>query len=387
VAERITSIDVDLARNEYAPVGGLLELREAVADLYNARYRRGMPSQYSVENVAIAAGGRLGLTRLAAALDAIHLGHLLPDYTAYAGLLETFERFIPIPIVLEIICQLCDALYHAHNLNDEKGLSLGIVHRDVSPQNLIVSTSGFVKLIDFGLAKAKLSSVESHSGIIKGKLSYVAPEYLEGTLDVRCDLWAVGVMLHELLTGNRLFDAPDNFAMLDRVRKMAIPPPSRFRAEVTSTLDNIVFKALERDPKRRWQNAASLRAALSQHAREYPPVTKSQLVTWVEWAFAQKLKTREDSGLSALHGILESGATNVADDDDLDDAATVMIRLPATSAAVIERQRESIASMPAMPVGQAMLHRRRPLRVWPWLVGLLAGGVVAVAALLLSGLV
>src|SRR5690606_1477327 len=181
---------------------------------------------------------------------------------------DQYVGYIPIPIVLEIICQLCDALYHAHNLNDEKGLSLGIVHRDVSPQNLIVSTSGFVKLIDFGLAKAKLSSVESHSGIIKGKLSYVAPEYLEGTLDVRCDLWAVGVMLHELLTGNRLFDAPDNFAMLDRVRKMAIPPPSRFRAEVTSTLDNIVFKALERDPKRRWQNAASLRAALSQHARE-----------------------------------------------------------------------------------------------------------------------
>ncbi|MFT7579529.1 MAG: aspartate/methionine/tyrosine aminotransferase [Myxococcota bacterium] len=97
---RISQIAVDVSTYEYAPVGGIWELREAVATLYNARYRRGMPSQYSAENVAIAAGGRLGLTRLAAALDEVHLGHLLPDYTAYAELLGTFERFVPIPLVL-----------------------------------------------------------------------------------------------------------------------------------------------------------------------------------------------------------------------------------------------------------------------------------------------
>src|SRR6187551_273667 len=152
--------------------------------------------------------------------------------------------YIPIPIVLEIGIQLCDALHHAHNLCDEDGLPLGIVHRDVTPQNLIVSTTGAVKLIDFGLAKAKQSSFESQSGIIKGKLSYVAPEYLDGRLDVRCDLWAVGVLLHELLTGNRLFGSEDELATLDRVRNMAIPPASRFRAEVASELDDILFKAL-----------------------------------------------------------------------------------------------------------------------------------------------
>jgi len=97
---RVEAIAVDPASHEYAPVGGLWELREAVADLYNARYRRGMPSRYSAENVAIAAGGRLALVRVAAALDHVHLGHLLPDYTAYAELLETFERFVPIPLVL-----------------------------------------------------------------------------------------------------------------------------------------------------------------------------------------------------------------------------------------------------------------------------------------------
>ncbi|NVB81738.1 MAG: serine/threonine protein kinase [Kofleriaceae bacterium] len=280
--------------------------------------------------------------------------------------------YIPIPFVLEIVCQLCDALHHAHNLCDEHGLALGIVHRDVSPQNLIVSTAGFVKLIDFGLAKAKLSSVESHSGIIKGKLNYVAPEYIAGTLDQRCDLWAVGVLMHELLTGNRLFDAPDNFVTLDRVRSMAIPPPSRFRAEVTSELDDIVFKALERDAKKRWQNAASLRAAIAKHAKEYPPVTKSQLVQWVEWAFGQKQKLRQDSGLSALHDIIESGQIEAIDED----AASVAARLPATSAAITERQRESVA---AMPVGEAMLNRHRQPRVRTWLLLLLVLAATAAA--------
>jgi serine/threonine protein kinase len=307
-----------------------------------------------------------------------------PTVQQLARQCERHVGYMPIPIVIEIASQLCDALHHAHNLCDEEGLPLGIVHRDVSPQNLIVSTTGYVKLIDFGLAKAKQSSVESQSGIIKGKLHYVAPEYLDGTLDVRCDLWAVGVLLHELLTGRRLFDAPDNFAMVDRVRNMAIPPPSRFRAEVTSALDDIVFTALERDPRKRWQNAASMRAALAKHAREYPVVTKSQLVTWVEWAFAQKQKTREDSGLSALHEIIESGQIEAIDALETNEAS-VMERLPATVAATAERQRESVA---AMRVGEAMLHRHRSGPLWPWLVLVgLAVVFVALAALTHLGVI
>ena len=97
---RISSFEVPGDAHEYAPVGGLWELREAVAGLYNARYRRGMKSQYSAENIAIASGGRVALTRVASALDAVNLGHLLPDYTAYAELLETFDRVIPIPVVV-----------------------------------------------------------------------------------------------------------------------------------------------------------------------------------------------------------------------------------------------------------------------------------------------
>lgn len=98
---RVQSVDVSVADHEYAPVSGLWELREAVASHYNRLYRRGMKSQYSAENVCISAGGRTGLTRVAAALGRIHLGHFLPDYTAYEELLDLFRLFLPIPILLD----------------------------------------------------------------------------------------------------------------------------------------------------------------------------------------------------------------------------------------------------------------------------------------------
>jgi len=98
--ERVRHFTIDDSAHEYTPVGGLPELREAVAELYNQRFRRGMGSRYSMENVAISSGGRTGLTRIAASLDNIHLGHFLPDYTAYEELLEIFRAFVPIPILL-----------------------------------------------------------------------------------------------------------------------------------------------------------------------------------------------------------------------------------------------------------------------------------------------
>ncbi len=98
--DRLTSIPVAPATHEYGPVGGIDDLRDAVANLYNKRYRRGMGSRYSAENVAISAGGRIGLTRIAAALSSVNLGHFLPDYTAYEELLDIFRDFVPIPILL-----------------------------------------------------------------------------------------------------------------------------------------------------------------------------------------------------------------------------------------------------------------------------------------------
>jgi serine/threonine protein kinase len=293
---------------------------------------------------------------------------------------------VPIPIVLEIARQICDALDHAHNLRGDENEPLGIVHRDVSPQNLIISNVGFVKLIDFGLAKAKYSSVQSQAGVIKGKLHYIAPEYLAGSLDARCDVWAVGVVMHELLTGKRLFEAREDFEVLERVRSMPIPPPSRLNPQVSRVLDDIVLTALERDPRKRWHTAAELRTALEGHAAEHKPVTKTQLVAWVEWAFSQKQKQRQDSGISALDEIIQSG--ELQEVDELEDAQTAFIRLPASSAAMLQRRRESAALQKVhreslmAPIGAAMLDRHKPDRTWLWILVIVAviAGVLAALA-------
>jgi eukaryotic-like serine/threonine-protein kinase len=212
---------------------------------------------------------------------------------------------IPFPITLNILIQICDALEYAHNCVDETGAPLGIIHRDVSPPNVVISNAGIVKLIDFGLAKAKTSLVQTQVGTVKGKFRYMAPEYLSGKLDRRVDLWAIGVVAHELLTTHQLFDGESDLGVLDKVRSMAIEPPSRKNPDVPPELDAIVMTALERDPDKRWQSAGAMKTALADVAEELQTVvTNAQLVQWVEWAFTQE-PPDDRSELSQLITLLE----------------------------------------------------------------------------------
>jgi eukaryotic-like serine/threonine-protein kinase len=142
----------------------------------------------------------------------------------------------------------------------------------------VLSANGVVKLIDFGIAKTRGSHTQI--GVIKGKLGYIAPEYIEGRLDHRADLWAVGVMAYELLTGKRLFVADSDFETLRMIRTAAIEPPSHRNPDVPGELDAIVMTALERDPARRWQNAHALRNALAGVA---VPSSNAAVVEWFEW--------------------------------------------------------------------------------------------------------
>jgi serine/threonine protein kinase len=169
---------------------------------------------------------------------------------------------VPQPITLNLAAQLCEALDYAHNATDENGNSLGIIHRDVTPANMILSETGLLKLIDFGLAKASLSTETTGMNIIKGKFGYVAPEYLEGKLDHRVDLWATGIIMYELLTSRRLFDGADNLETMTRVRNFPIPRPSIANPQVTRELDEIVMTALARDPDLRWPSASAMKDAL-----------------------------------------------------------------------------------------------------------------------------
>jgi eukaryotic-like serine/threonine-protein kinase len=206
---------------------------------------------------------------------------------------------VPIPIALSILGQICDALDYAHNLCDDDGKPLGIIHRDVSPSNIIISNTGVVKLIDFGIAKAA-GSDKTKTGLIKGKFAYMAPEYIDGQLDLRADLFGLGVIAHELLTGRRLFAVKNDFDTIMRLREMPIQPASRWNPDVPRDLDDIVQTALQRNPDRRWQSAAAMRTAITNVMGAFgPPVTNQQVIEWVEWAFAQQ-PLPEDSVLGRV---------------------------------------------------------------------------------------
>lgn len=243
-------------------------------------------------------------------------GPTLKELVAHCG---TTVGAVPQPITLNIAAQLCDALDHAHNRCDEHGQPLSIIHRDITPSNIILSDRGLVKLIDFGLAKAKVSSEETAQGVIKGKFGYVAPEYLGGKLDHRADLWAVGIIMYELLTSRRLFDGADAFETMTRIRNLPIPRPSIGNPRVTRELDEIVMTALARDPGQRWQSAALMGAALRAVIQQPGNfVDTKQIIDWVCWAYTQKPGT-EASGVSHLHHMLRpstpamvfSGAANI----------------------------------------------------------------------------
>ena len=167
--------------------------------------------------------------------------------------------------------QLCDALDYAHSKVDEDGSPLGLVHRDISPSNLIVAHTGHLKVIDFGIAKANSRQLQTESGQIKGKLGYMSPEAALGMmLDPVSDVLSMGVVAWELCTASPLFSARTDYETMRRIREADILPPSHYNPACPPELDALILSALDRDSTRRMPSAAKFRAALdavaSQHA-------------------------------------------------------------------------------------------------------------------------
>ncbi|HTL34048.1 MAG TPA: serine/threonine-protein kinase, partial [Kofleriaceae bacterium] len=238
------------------------------------------------------------------------------------------KRNAPLPIALNIVAQICDALDYAHNLCDETGQPLGIIHRDVSPANVIIGESGIAKLIDFGIAKASSGGMQTMSGTIKGKFSYMAPEYLMGHIDWRADLFAVGVIAHELLSNKPLFQGKDDMDTLYRVKDMPILPPSRFNPAVPPEVDSIVMTALERDPNRRWQQASAMRAALTTECARLGLVAQNlQIETWLDETFAGGTDDLEAPEISMGGGSTVELSKGSVPDDFLGAAADSMSTL------------------------------------------------------------
>ena len=170
-------------------------------------------------------------------------------------------RLAPVGASLEIVRQVCLGLHYAHSLQSSTGQPLGIVHRDVSPANLMLSFHGGVKILDFGIARVAegVRETRTQAGTMKGKVSYMSPEQIRmEPIDGRADVFAVGIVLHELLTGRRLFRSTNEYTRARMVLESEIPLPSTVNPAVPAAVDGIVMHALERNSQARYQDAGEM---------------------------------------------------------------------------------------------------------------------------------
>ncbi len=170
------------------------------------------------------------------------------------------EATLSLDIIAQVGIAALDGLHYAHELKDASGNDLRVVHRDVSPQNLFITYDGAVKMLDFGIAKNALADARTRTGLLKGKISYMAPEQARGEhIDRRADLWSLGVMLWEAVTGSRLFKGSNEAATLNMTLTEEVSSPSLRRPDLPPELEAILMRALKRDPTQRYASAAAMR--------------------------------------------------------------------------------------------------------------------------------
>ena len=215
-------------------------------------------------------------------------------------------RTFPIPAAVYIALEICKGLSYAHELTDRGGLALDLVHRDVSPPNVLVTKYGEVKIVDFGLAKASSQLENSEPGIIKGKFSYLSPEAALGQeLDHRADLFAVGIMLWELLAAQRLFTADSDVQTLYKIQAAKVPPISQINRSVPPDLERIIHRALARDRHERYSTARELGQDLSRFLFRFgQPVSGYDIATLVQATMREKENARLAQG-SFIHHLIE----------------------------------------------------------------------------------
>jgi serine/threonine protein kinase len=212
-------------------------------------------------------------------------------------------------IAARLLADACEGLQAIHEHGRELVPPPRVVHRDISPENLFLTHQGFVKIIDFGLAKVETTRDKTAPGIVKGKLSYIAPELLLGDVaTARSDLWSLGVVAWELLTGQRLFHEQTDLDTVLRVQKQVIARPSSVLPGLPRELDRIVMRALQRDPANRYRSAAEFAEALWAFLAKRKIVQHSDLAVWLSQAVAPPVlavpwRSPRGISLSTLFGI------------------------------------------------------------------------------------
>ncbi|HEX8796451.1 MAG TPA: serine/threonine-protein kinase [Polyangiaceae bacterium] len=227
------------------------------------------------------------------------------DSVALSQLLKSAERAgrpVPLPVVSRIVIDALVGLHEAHEAVDIRRQPLGIVHRDVSPQNVIAGVDGVSRVIDFGIAKARSRIARTRAGVIKGKCGYMSPEQVDGQpVDRRCDVFAAGIVLWEAVTGTRLFRGEDEFDEMRRVMTAPIPVPSTI-VRCGSDVDAVLGHALARRTEDRFQTALAFARAL-EHA--VPPAPPAAVASCVEAMCGAELDYRYTRLLAILGSELE----------------------------------------------------------------------------------
>ncbi len=272
------------------------------------------------------------------------------EYVPGKDLRAIFDRMrkrgetLPIPLTCYAISRVCEGLDYAHRKKDAVGRDLNIVHRDISPQNVLTSFEGEVKLIDFGIAKAANKASKTQAGILKGKFGYMSPEQVRGLpLDRRSDIFAVGVVLYELLTGERLFLGESDFSTLEKVRNVDVVPPSTYNRRIPDELERIVMKALTKDVDQRYQWCSELENDLQRFLITSDTIfSRKDLATFMKAAFAEdlereKLKNQEAMGVDVAAAV--SAAPPVEEisfdvDDDVDPDSTEVGPMPTSDPSI-----------------------------------------------------
>jgi eukaryotic-like serine/threonine-protein kinase len=251
---------------------------------------------------------------------------------------------VPVPIVLEVAAQAAAGLHYAHQ-RGEGGQPLHVVHRDVSPQNLVITFEGIVKVVDFGIAKADRRETQTRSGTVKGKFAYMAPEQcLARDVDRRADVFALGVVIWELLTGRRLFKRSSTYETYQAVLACQVPPPSSVNHELDPALDALVLPALAADREARYPTAEALAEAVVRYLHHRgKPSGPGEIARFFEAHFGPEL----DDHVARMRELVEGRRKSIAeqrhiqwDASELDGSASVLD--PET----LDRVMDASASLP-----------------------------------------
>jgi eukaryotic-like serine/threonine-protein kinase len=217
-------------------------------------------------------------------------------------------RGVPIEVACLICVRICEGLAYAHELKDGKGNNLGIVHRDMSPPNVLITKHGEVKIVDFGLAKAHSQLEKSEPGIIKGKFSYLSPEAALGQpIDARTDIFAVGIILWELIAGRRLFMGESDLDTVRQVQSARVPSIRQYNSNVTPEFEQVLARALARDPSQRYATAREFAADLTALLFHFgQPVSSFEIASVVQPVVAAREdQVRRDKKKSIIGSLIE----------------------------------------------------------------------------------